>query len=402
MLNSDTPLLESLPNSNCLAMTNKIKILFWFKRNSKGNKDKGAVWCRVTLNQERIEIGSTNLCSSIKDWNAENQKFRTSLNCHQQNNFKLMNIHNDLMNIYLSYESQKKRLTPQLLRAIYRGETRMNPYFKVILDKFLIEKTELVSSSKVSYRNRCRNFERFCVSAKMPNIEVNEITPKFVNRFYAWLLVEGYKKSYSGKAKQAIKTVLSWAYEHEYISENPLTSYKVKIDRSVNTEHMTIEELNRIINYQFDESLQQVADCFVFCCCTGLEYSGIKSFSIKSNVVTEDGRLCLTAERLKTGVERFVPLNDTALQLISKYRVSDKFPVKSNKFMNAALKVISLHVGIEKRLYWHIARKTFADHCLNERNMSIEATVKAMGQSNLNSIKPYAKLDKRRVLSEFK
>jgi integrase/recombinase XerD len=402
MQNSVTSLFNSLPNQNNLAMTNKIKILFWFKRNSKGNKDKGAVWCRVTLNKERIEIGSTNLCSSIKDWNSETQRFRTSLSSHQQNNFALSNIHNDLMNIYLSYESQKKKLTPQLLKSIYRGETRMNPYFKIILEKFLNEKTELVASSKVSYRNRCRNFERFCVSAKMPNIEVNEVTPKFVNRFYAWLLVEGYKKSYSGKAKQAIKTVLSWAYEHEYISENPLTSYKVKIDRSVNTEHLTVEELNRIINYQFDDSLQQVADCFVFCCCTGLEYSGIKSLSIKNNIITEDNRLCLSAERLKTGVERFVPLNDVAIRLINKYRLHGYFPVKSNKFMNAALKVIALHVEIEKRLYWHIARKTFADHCLNERNMSIEATVKAMGQSNLNSIKPYAKLDKRRVLSEFK
>lgn len=402
MIISDTPLFESQSNQNNLAMTNKIKILFWFKRNTKGNKEKGAVWCRVTLNKERIEIGSTNLCSSFKDWNAETQKFRTSLSSHQQNNFLLSNIHNDLMNIFLSFEGQKKKLTPQLLKAIYRGETRMNPYFKIILQKFLAEKTELVSSSKVSYRNRCRNFERFCIVAKMPNIEVSEVTPKFVNRFYAWLLFEGYKKSYSGKAKQAIKTVLSWAYEHEYISENPLISYKVKIDRSVNTEHLTVEELNRIINYQFDYSLQQVADCFIFCCCTGLEYSGLKILSIKSNIVTEDNRICLSAERLKTGVERFVPLNDVAFHLVNKYRAFDKFPMKSNKFMNAALKVIALHVGINKRLYWHIARKTFADHCLNEKNMSIEATVKAMGQTNLNSIKPYAKLDKRRVLSEFK
>lgn len=54
------------------------------------------------------------------------------------------------------------------------------------------------------------------------------------------------------------------------------------------------------------------------------------------------------------------------------------------------------------RLYWHLARKTFADRCLNVRLMSVEATTKAMGQSSLNSIKPYAKTDERRVLKEFK
>jgi site-specific recombinase XerD len=383
-------------------MTNTIRVLFWFRKNQSKDSDKGVIYCRVTLSGKRIEICSTEQYCNVKDWNADNQKFKTSLSSHLQANIILANIEKDILNIYLSYENQKKKLSCDLLKAILKGKIKQNPCFNEVLKVFLTERRQLSLSSKVSYRNKCKIFQTFCKSIHLPNIEVFEITPRLMNRFFAYCIEEGYSETYGGKAKQVIKTVLSWAYELEKITENPLGDYIVKLDRKVNTEHLTVEELQTIIDYQFDESLQQVTDCFVFCCLTGLEYSGIHALNIRKNIIIVDGRMCLEAERLKTGVQRFVPLSPLAIQLVEKYRKKNIFPVHCNQFMNKCLKIIALHVGIKKRLFWHLARKTFADHCLNENGMSVEATVTAMGQSNLDSIKPYARLDRRRVLKEFK
>lgn len=383
-------------------MTNTIRVLFWFRKKQGKDKDKGVIYCRVTLNGKRIEICSTEQFCNEKDWNAENQKFRTSLPSYLQANIILNNIEKDILNIYLSYENQKKKLSCDLLKAIYKEKIKQNPSFNELLKAFLTERRQLSMSSKISYKNKCKIFQTFCKSIHLPDIETFEITPRLMNRFFAYCIEEGYSDTYAGKAKQVIKTVLSWAYEHEKITDNPLGDYIIKLDRKVNTEHLTLQELQKIIDYQFDESLQQVADCFVFCCLTGLEYSGIQSLNIRKHIIIVDNRMCLEAERLKTGVQRFVPLSPLAVTLVEKYRKKNIFPVHCNQFMNKALKIVALHVGINKRLYWHIARKTFADHCLNENGMSVEATVTAMGQSNLDSIKPYARLDRRRVLKEFK
>ncbi len=401
-IKSVTPLFDFAEYQTAPQMTNKIKILFWFRKSQKSTTGKGAIMCRVTLNNERIEIGSTNQLCVLKDWNAETQQFKTSYSSHQQANMVLANIKNDLLNIYLHYEAQKKKLTPNVLKAIFKGEIKLNPTFDDVVKKYFTEKLDLSTNSRTAYRNKCKVFRRFCDSLKITNIEVSEMTPKFMNRFWVYMMNEGYSKSYAKKAREAIKSILWWACELEILSENPLSSYRPRVKLKLNVEYLTDYEYELLLNHKFNVFLQPIADCFIFCCETGLEYSGILKLNFQKDIEVVQGRTCLVAERLKTGVERFVPLTDRALKLIDKYRHKNKFPVGANQYMNSELKKIATECGIERRLYWHLARKTFADRCLNVRLMSVEATTKAMGQSSLNSIRPYAKTDQRRVLQEFK
>ena len=402
MSDSVTPLSESVGYQNTQLMTNKIKVLFWFRKSQNSKIGKGAILCRVTLNQERVEIGSTNLLCTLKDWNAETQKFKSTLPSHQQANIALANIKNDILNIYLHYESQKKKLTPSLLKGIYSGSIKLNPTFNDVTKKYFAEKLDLTDSSKVAYRNKCKLFNRFCIESKLINIEVSEMTPKLMNRFWVYMMKEKYSKSYAKKAREAIKSILWWACELEILTDNPLSSYRPKVKLKLNVEHLSEYEYDILTAHKFNVFLQPIADCFIFCCETGLEYSGILRLNFKRDIKIISERRCIVAERLKTGVERCVPLTDKALKLIEKYNHKNKFPVGVNQYMNSELKKIATECGIERRLYWHLARKTFADRCLNIRFMSVEATTKAMGQSNLNSIKPYAKTDERRVLKEFK
>jgi len=114
------------------------------------------------------------------------------------------------------------------------------------------------------------------------------------------------------------------------------------------------------------------------------------------------GQWCILANRQKTDNERFVPLTDVAWNIIHKYKDKNALPVKSNKHMNYVLKLIMVRLDIDRHVHVHMARRIFANECVNIRGMTPEATAKAMGQSDTKSVAFYAEIDKNRVFNEFK
>lgn len=399
---TDFELSDAVLYKQTAQMTNKIKLLFWYRKSSKDHKT-GTIMLRVTLNNERLEFGTTNIQCKQKDWNAETQRLKPQHPQQSHANLLLSQIETDVSAIYLNFELKKKKLSVRMLKAIWKGELNLNPTFKDIYEKFLQERTDLCRTSITSYKNKSAKFFMFCDHIKMNDIECGDITPKLMNRCHLWLKQNNYSEVYSGKVRQIIKTILRWASEHELIEKSNLYDYVVKMPRKRKRDKLTTDEINLIATTEFRSSLQEVADCFIFATQTGLEYSGLKKLRFDSDIIfiQEVQKWCLAAERLKTGVERFVPLSEMALNIIDKYRHQNKLPVKSNKYMNEALKYVGMQTGIEKPLYTHLARKIFAHECINIRGMSFEATAKAMGQKDLRSLEFYAEVDKSRVLNEF-
>ena len=76
-------------------------------------------------------------------------------------------------------------------------------------------------------------------------------------------------------------------------------------------------------------------------------------------------------------------------------------PLPHLNYYNPHLQQIMLTLGIEKRITSHTARKTFADWCINELELSEEATIVAMGQKAAKELTPYRKTRPKRLLSEF-
>ncbi|GAB4040852.1 site-specific integrase [Spirosoma jeollabukense] len=68
---------------------------------------------------------------------------------------------------------------------------------------------------------------------------------------------------------------------------------------------------------------------------------------------------------------------------------------------NLLLRQIMLVLGINKRITSHTARKTFAAWCINELDMSEEATIVAMGQKSAKELTLYRKTRPKRLFSEF-
>ena len=386
---------------NELQMFNKIKVLFWFRK-SNTQKTTGSIMLRVTLNSERLEFGSTKVLCNVKDWDVEKQKVKSTHHLHQHYNSMLKTIEQKIFTIYINFETQEQEIDVQMLRQVYLGKLKINPTFEFVLGKFFDERTYLASSSATSYRSKLKKFTEFCDVNNLKNLKVDMITPQVMNKFSDWMLQNDYHKVFIAKCKQTVKTVMEWAVSVNHISKNNLHDYVTKVPRNPNRNQLSQSELQMLINAELSKPMQDVADCFIFCTQTGFEYSGLKKLRFDADITMYDGRWCILANREKTDNERFVPLTDLAYNIIKKYKDDNTLPVKSNKHMNYVLKLIMAKLGIDRHIHVHMARRIFANECVNIRGMSPEATAKAMGQSDTKSVSFYAEIDKKRVSTEFK
>ena len=112
---------------------------------------------------------------------------------------------------------------------------------------------------------------------------------------------------------------------------------------------LTTEELKRLEESDFKmERLNQIKDCFVFCCYTGLAFKEMSNLKKENFVKGIDGLDWIKIKRQKTNSVVSIPLLPKAKSILDKYNSS--LPVVSNQRFNGYLKEIADLSGIKKNL----------------------------------------------------
>jgi integrase len=418
-------------------MINKMKILFHLR--TVKAESYGIIYCRITVNGERINLCSTNIRVNKNDFDKKAGRISPKTDTAQSQNRTLDSMQAKLNTIFNDLESKNVKTNAQQIKRIYQGELKTNYTFLEISQMFL-EEIKKVSDKNINskqkwsvgtykaYNHRLSNFERFLFAKKLDRINAEEIKKPVLTRFKTFLIIDkDNSEVYAGKNLQAVRTCINWAFENGFILTNPLIGVKILIERKTDTTRIEKEEMEVMENFDLDmwlenkltssppsriktyqlqkESLEKVRDIYLFCCYTGLAYTDVKAFN-KSWLVYEEDRLCIKGNRNKTGTSFFVPLISKAISLIKKYDIDGKiygstFPVTSNQRINQQLKRLCREIGIEKNLWFHTSRKTFTDTLINEYNMTATATIGATGHANEKELNSYFRLRPQRVLSEF-
>ena len=87
------------------------------------------------------------------------------------------------------------------------------------------------------------------------------------------------------------------------------------------------------------------------------------------------------------------------VEILKKYHF--KLPIIGNHKLNVYLKAIRDLCGIDKPIFSHVARHTYATRCLN-RGIRLEVVAKLLGHSTTRITQHYAKLLKDNILNEVK
>ena len=226
-----------------------------------------------------------------------------------------------------------------------------------------------------------------------------DITPIFIRDFEYYLKTE--RKCCNNTTIKYIKNfnkIVRIALANGWLKADPLLNIKYHLD-PVDIDFLTEEELNKVMNKQFDiERLQQVKDVYLFCCFTGLAFVDVKSLSY-SDIEDINGKLWIKKRRQKTKNWCNIPILEPALNIMDKYKnhlvciKTDRIlPVLTNQKMNAYLKEIADLCGIDKKLSTHTARHTFATTVTLSNHISIEVVSKMLGHSSINMTKKYARV----------
>lgn len=205
-----------------------------------------------------------------------------------------------------------------------------------------------------------------------------------------------------------LKKITNLALANGWMKKNPYANFKFTL-KKVDKGFLTEEELDTIIKKDFEiERLQNVKDCFVFGCFTGLAYSDLKSLSIENIVKGDDGRLWINTRRHKTDNQCNIPLLPIALELMNKYsehpickEKNQLLPIPTNQKLNMYLREIADSCGIKKEITTHMARHTFATTVTLNNDIPIESVSKMLGHSSINMTRIYARLLDKKVSQDM-
>lgn len=377
-------------------------MVYFSLRESKQNK-KGLspIEVSITTNGKRIYF-STGKHVPAADWNKEKQAVKGKSEEAQLINGYLIQLRNKIYQKEIELLQKGYLITAELLKeAITDKVEALNE--KTLLDvlnehnterKAMVGKTVAPATYWV-FEYTGRLFKEFIQKKyERKDLYLREINLGFIQGFHAFLL--GEKKMGQNsctKHLKFLKKLLNLAVTNSYISYNPVNAYKVERE-PVEVDFLDEEELRKIINFDTPlPRLERAKDMFLFGCFTGLSYIDIKTLTPEHFEKDSTGRIWIKKRRVKTGVLSRIPLLPIAKLILDKYKGGEKLlPIQDPADINKYLKDIAILCGINKRIYFHTSRHTFASTVTLANNISLEVVSKMLGHTNTRMTAHYAKL----------
>lgn len=368
---------------------NKLSIRFIINKARKNKQGKCPLYCRMTYGQSRKQF-ATGQFIRYKGWDSKKQISKSELI-----NSQIELIESNIRTAYLKLQLERGTFDVGDIYNYYVGknvDSKSVPgtleYFLEYLKqlKKLIDRDITIGTyNKFKYvYEQSRKFILWKYAKK--DIPMDKLNLKFLSDFEYYLKTERNQVQITvNKAIQRFRKPIRLAVQDGILEVDPFYSYKPKkvVKRVV---FLTKEELIKLEEFEFVQSrLEYIRDLFIFSCYTGLPYQEVMSLETKDIIISFDEKLWISMYRKKTARKIEVPLMEQAIYLIDKYK-SDKdkvFPQISNQKVNSYLKEIADITGIDKRITYHVARKTFASTVLLYNDVPIEVVSELLGHSSI-------------------
>ncbi len=289
-----------------------------------------------------------------------------------------------------------------------RGVFREREIFEIQLDQYFeylrFEKL-LMSNSISSYGRDFKKFRQYLLLN--PKISFLNISKPQILDFLKYLYNDISDISVS-RILSALRGFYKFLIRQQIIKNNPWSPVKNPRSSKKILEILDIEEVLKFLDSIPESTPSDLRDRAMFeilygC---GLRVSEITGLSIGS--IDFDQKLLRFIG--KGDKERIVPLGDTALLFLNKYIDSARSKIEKEKktdflFLNMRgdklsrqgfwkiLKKYADKAGIEKNIYPHIFRHSFATHLL-QRGADLRTVQKLLGHSSISTTEIYTNLTK--------
>ncbi|WP_276501213.1 tyrosine-type recombinase/integrase [Terrimonas pollutisoli] len=252
-----------------------------------------------------------------------------------------------------------------------------------------------------TYRRAINHMHGFLSYRNQRSLTVQQLTFEIANDFKNYLTNSNPQLNRAGMTEvsaagviKKFRTMFTRAVDRGLLPSNHFKAVKIKT-KSPRRERLTSFQISQLYNLttQLLPHLHLYKDIFLFSVYTGLAYHDAMSLTQKDIEKRPDDSQKLLINRKKTGVitECFLP--EEAIQIVNKYGafadciITGKLlPYRSNKEVNAQLKIIANCAGIKIPLSTHIARHSFRQ-LLSEAGITDYGVIKRlMGQTRSGDV----------------
>ena len=306
------------------------------------------------------------------------------------------------------YKRAKRQIAIQagdygFLNKKQKAETDFVQYFKQIVET----KT---GSNKNGWQTAFNYFEMF-TGGKLTLSNLNEnlcndfreylLTAKRQRGIQSEQITQSSARAYYNKFKSALKR----AYKRGLIEKDLSTRIDGISDPEVQREHLTLEQLQTLVNTPC--SIPLLKNAAIFSALTGLRFSDISKM-VWSEVQYSELEGCFLQFRQKKtkGVE-VLPISEQAFKLLGERKKPTEQVFKGliySAYLNVHLKQWILRAGITKDITFHCFRHTFATLQLSF-GTDIYTVSKMLGHRELKTTQIYAKIvdeTKRKAADKIK
>lgn len=399
-------------------------ILFWLNKCKANSKGLAPIYVRITVDGKRAEC-STSKSIKSEHWNSNkglpepNYYLAKPISEYLRQTEVEINRH---FNILLS---TTEYVTAEDVKRSYKGTKESHKSLLQLFTQYIRKLEERRDKNDLS-AGRCKHFatlkskcdlfmkERF----KKSDVLLKDLKLSFIEEFYHYLRTvqtintNGTERviaqNTAMKYCKQLKQVLDYAAKFEYVATNPFQYYKCSYKRPKRT-YLSQTELDLLHAKDMPIArLEEVKDCYLFCCYTGYAYSDAVDLSTKDLGIGMDGKKWILRDRIKTENQENVPLLPAALEIIEKYknhpyciRAMKLLPMNSNQRYNGYLKEVADIAGIKKKLTSHTARHTFATTVTLTNGVPLETVSKMLGHDDIRTTQIYAEIVDAKVSEDM-
>jgi integrase len=365
-----------------------------------------------------------------KNWDFENRFVFT--NGKNKSKFsesikKQLNRYSDL---FLETESLYKRInepfTSKILKKAFDLEFKKvaggkNIFFEAY-DEFMSEKKKGKEWSEATIKryDNIKNILKKFEIAKKFKFTFSNINDFFHREFTTYCMddLKHINNTYS-RNLGLFKTFMFWARKKNYTYNDAFLEFK-KVDRVITNQiALTIEDLNKLMQHQFESSkLERVRDVFVFACVTGMRF-GELSLITKTNVT--DNFIILKEDKDETKEAREIPLTSLSRYILLKYDY--ELPLianqKQNQYIKDVFQELEYNHKVQKvttkgkenikedmffydRISTHTARRTFIT-MMKRQGKSDKLIASITGHTDMKTLNQYYQIsepEKKEAMDE--
>jgi site-specific recombinase XerD len=313
----------------------------------------------------------------------------------------------------LDLKTIKNKLNPN--ESVDRNKS-FTAYGEAHRDKFL--KAGSIGTYK-SYKSTLNKLEKYL---KGKDLLFADLTVHFLEDYSVYMQKNESKKNITNKRLKTntihkhfkcIRSIYYAAIAEQVITadKNPFFVYKLKLDKNVRKDKLTVEEIIAIENLNLKENslIWDARNFFLFSFyCAGIRASDV--LMLKWQNINKQDRLEYKMD--KTGHHKSISLIPKAKDILKKYKPAKPLPnsfifpfmdasldltdvmtlfnhISSNvALVNKYLKEVAKEAKIEKVLSTHIARHSFAD-IARTRKASVYDISKMLGHSSIKVTEAY-------------